>query len=212
MLLPGARARRPMRKDAAVSLVLGAALLLAGLLALLASPERPALLAQVGIHLAAGREAGIPAGLAAGLDWHTSAATALVQEWSMLLLGFPLLVLLGDRLHRWPPVARLTSKAEAYAQAHPNVGVFALGGLTLAPFLPIGALTSVLVGELLRLPAMRLLPVLMGAELLANLTVAIAAAAVFSAFPDPRLAAALVSAAMLVATLVGVLLARRRSR
>lgn len=186
------------RRDVKVVLVIGIALALAGLGALLRAPLRNALAVQVGVHLAAGREAAIPAGLGSGLSWQGSAIAALWFEWSLLLLVFPVLVLLGERLHRVERVKAMLDKAEAFARRRPDAGVLMLGGLTLMPFLPIGALTSALIGETLGLPSARLLATLMGAELIANVTVALAAASVVGFFPDPTFAAFVLAGVVLV--------------
>lgn len=192
------------RRDVRVALAVGIGLAAAGAGALARAPLQGAILLQASIHVVAGREAAIPAGLGAGLSWLASATAALWLEWSMLLLGFPLLVLLGERLHRIGRIRGLLDKAEAFARRRPDAGVLMLGGLTLMPFLPIGALTSALVGDTLGLPAGRLLATLMAAELIANVTVALAAASVIAYFPDPALAAFILAGVIL---LLGALLA-----
>src|SRR5687767_1382986 len=110
-----ARSHPPMRerRDAKIALVLGAALLAVGIGVYLRAPLRGPLSTQLAIHLAAGREAAIPVGVGDGLSWRASALAAVWLEWSMLLLGFPLLVLLGERLHRWARVKRALDRAEA---------------------------------------------------------------------------------------------------
>lgn len=198
-----------MRRDAQIALALGLALAAAGAGALARMPQRGAALAQAGVHLAAGREAAIPVGLGAGLAWPTSATVAVWLEWSMLLLGFPLIVLLGRRLHRVARFRAALDRAESFAKRRPDAGVLVLGGVTLMPFLPIGALTSLLVGETLGLPAPRLLVVLAGAELAANATVALAAASVIASFPDPALAAFALAAAIVLLGVVIAVLPRR---
>ena len=197
------------RRDVQAALVLGAALAAVGVGALLRLPQRADALLQIGVHLAAGREAAIPAGLGAGLSWGSSALLAVWLEWSMLLLGFPLLVLFGRRLHRIAKARAALERAEAFARRRPDAGVLVLGAITLMPFLPIGALTSLLVGETLGLPSVRLLFVLAGAELAANVTVALAAASVIGYFPDPAMAGFALAGFMLVLGLVLGLLPRR---
>lgn len=198
-----------------MALVLGSALLCLGVVLLLAlhaaGQSRPYLI-TISVELLGGREAAIPAGLAAGLPWPSVAATTLLVEWTMLLLGFPLLVLAGHRLMRIPRVGVVFERARERAAARPGTGVLALAALTLTPFLPIGALTSVLIGEMLGLPSRRLLPALLLAELAANLLVAVSAAAVIRLFPDPRVAAGAASAALLLVALGGALAGRRRRR
>lgn len=200
------RVRRP---DAWTALLLGALLLATGALLLWASPHRAPLLGMLGVELVAGREAALPTGIALGLPWTLAALANVWTEWTMLLLGFPLLALAGDRLLRVPRIEALFHRARAFAHARPNVGVLALGGLTLAPFLPIGALTSVLVGEILGLPQRRLVPILLLAEVAANVTYAYAASAVAGLFPDPRLVAALGALALLLVAAVGAWAGRR---
>lgn len=190
-----------------VALLAAMGLLLAGLVA--RDAAGPYLL-LASVELIAGREAAIPAGLTEGLAWHEAAFATTMIEWTMLLLGFPLLVLAGDRLARVRRVEALFHRARVYAQRRPATGVLALGALTLAPFVPVGALTSVLVGEFLGLPSRRLVPVLLGAELVANVTFAYSADAVFGLFPHPRLVAGVASALLLVGALVSALVGRRR--
>lgn len=203
------RAAVPPRRDARIALVAGAALAALGAGALLAAPLRGPLALQLGVHLAAGREAAIPLGIGAGLSWSASATAALWLEWTMLLLGFPLIVLAGERLHRWRRVRAAIERAEAFAARRPDAGVLLLGGLTLMPFLPVGALTSLLIGETLRLPPARLVATLMAAELIANLTVALAADSVLAAFPDPALAALVIAGVIIAIGLLVALLPRR---
>lgn len=197
------------RRDAKVALALGAALLALGFGALMRAPLREGTFAQLGVHLLAGREAAIPLGIGAGLSWRASATAAVWLEWSMLLLGFPLLVLLGERIHRWKRAQATLQRAEDFARRRPDAGVLVLGGVTLMPFLPIGALTSVAVGETLGLPSGRLLATLAGAELIANVTVALASASVVSYFPDPALAALVLAGVMLLIGVAIGLLPRR---
>lgn len=197
------------RRDARVALALGLGLAAAGAGALARAPLQGALALQLGVHLAAGREAAIPTGLGAGLSWVGSAIAAIWIEWTMLLLGFPLLVLAGERLHRIARIRHALDRAEAFARRRPDAGVLVLGGLTLMPFLPIGALTSVLIGETLGLPSGRMLATLMGAELIANLTVALAAASVIGFFPDPALAALVLAGVVIVIGVAVALIPRR---
>lgn len=199
-----------MRRDVAVALTGGVLLVATGVALLLLRPDPWPQLGTVGAELAGGREVAIPTAFSLGLPAPEAAATVLLVEWSMLLLGFPLLVLAGDRLARIPRVEALFHRARERAQAHPNTGVLALGALTLFPFLPVGALTSVLIGEFLGLPARRLVPTLMAAEVLAIVTVTASVYALLPLLPDPRLAAGLMAALLLLAALVGGLLGRRR--
>lgn len=204
-----------MRRDAWIALALGLLLLAAGLTllaALHAAGRSGPHLLTIGVELLGGREAAIPAGLAAGLSWQSVAATTLLVEWTMLLLGFPILVLAGHRLLAFPRVAAVFEAARARAAARPGTGVLALAALTLTPFLPVGALTSVLIGEMLGLPSRRLLPALMLAELAANVVVALSAAAVVGLFPDPRVVAGAASAALLLVALASAFAGRRTRR
>lgn len=164
---------------------------------------------QTGLHLAFGREGAIPAGLAGGLTWMQSFLTAQALEWSMLFLGFPLIVLFGEALHHIRPIRRVLDAAEAFAHRRPNAGILALGGMTLVPWLPFGALTAVFIGEALRLPSRRLLPVIALAELLANLSFALATAFAVSRLPDPRLAAAAIAGVFILLSIGAALWPRR---
>ncbi len=158
---------------------------------------RAALLLQTSVHIAFGREVSIPSGLTAGLAWPQSALAATWLEWSMLFTLFPLLILFGERLHRIARVQDIMDAARRHANKHPNAGVLALGLLTLMPGLPVGALTSAFIGESLRLPSWRLLPVLALAELVANVTIAVATAALVGWLPSPRIGAAVIAVAFL---------------
>lgn len=202
-----------MRKDAVVALALGTILLaldVALLGALLARGAAGPYLVLGSAELVAGREGAIPAGISVGLSWTQAALATTLIEWTMLLLGFPLLVLAGARLARVQRVEAAFHRARVYAHENPSTGVLALGALTLAPFVPVGALTSVLVGEFLGLPSWRLLPVLLAAEVLANVTVAFSAAAVLDLFPHPQLVAALASLALVAGALASAWVARRK--
>lgn len=204
-----------MRRDALVALCGGLLLLALGatLLAGLAlRDEAGPYLLVLTVELAAGREAAIPAGITAGLPWFQAALATNLIEWTMLLLGFPLLVLAGDRLARVRRVEALFHRARLRAQAHPTTGVIGLGALTLVPFLPVGALTAVLVGEFLGLPSKRLLPTLMAAEVAANLGFGLAAGAFLGMFPDPRLPALLLAGLLLAVALLGAFLGGRGER
>lgn len=197
------------RRDVWVSLVLGLVLAVASLGYLAASEDRNPLLVLLAVEIAAGREAGIPAGMAAGLDWKTAAAATTLIEWTSLFLGFPLLALLGTALHRVALIERLSARAQRFAAERPDVGILTLGALTLMPFLPIGALTSVLIGEILRLPTKRLLPVLAASLLLANIAFGAATAAVLDFVPNPRLVAAGMAGLLVLGAGVAALVHRR---
>lgn len=197
------------RRDVWVSLGLGLLLAGASLAYLAASDERNPLLVLLAVEIAAGREAGIPAGIAAGLDWQTAAIAVTLIEWTSLFLGFPLLALLGAALHRMPVVERMSARAQRFAAERPDVGVLSLGALTFMPFLPVGALTSVLIGEILRLPSQRLLPVLAASLALANLAMGAVTAAVLDFVPDPRLVAGGMAALLVAGAAIAALVHRR---
>lgn len=214
-LMPPLPVRPRMRQDAAVALAAGLVLLTLGgglLGALMLRGDAGPFLVVLGVELAAGREAAIPAGLSAGLAWHEAALTTNLIEWTMLLLGFPLLVLAGGRLARVRRVEVLFHRARLHAQAHPNTDVLGLGALTLFPFLPVGALTAVLVGEFLGLPSKRLLPVLLAAEVVANFGFALAASTFLGLFPDPRLPALLLASVLLAVAVAMAVVGSRRER
>lgn len=186
------------RRDAWISLALGAVLAAGSLAYFWASPARAPLAVLLAVEIAAGREASIPAGMAAGLDWQTAALAATLIELTSLFLLFPLLVSLAAGLHRVAWLERHLARAQAFARRRPDVDVLALGALTLMPFLPVGALTSVLIGELLRLPSKYLVPVLAASLVLANIGIALVVAAVLDFVPNPRLVAAGMAALLLV--------------
>lgn len=193
------RAWLPLGLSAVAAVSLGAAFL--------AASPRGAALAQLAMHLAAGREAAIPLGLVGGLPWPTSFLLATLLEWTMLLAVVPLAGLASARLHRWRPVRDAILRAESYAARRPDAGVLFLGAVTLTPFLPIGAITSLFVGVVLGLPKRRLVPVLMLAELAANLYVALAAASLVALFPEPWMGGAFLAA---VALALGLAFGLRR--
>ncbi|HWH08068.1 MAG TPA: hypothetical protein VNX21_02645 [Candidatus Thermoplasmatota archaeon] len=181
----------------------GLGLLLAAALAawVAGAPDRERLAVVAATELAAGREAALSTGLALNVPWARAAALTTGIEWSMLLVGAPLLVLGGDWLRERPWVRRRLARAEAFARERPRTGVLALAALTLTPFLPVGALTSVLIGEVLALPLRLLLPALALAELAANFGFAFLASHALGLLPDPRLGAALMAGALLLAAL-----------
>lgn len=199
------------------TLLVGLALAITGAaLAGLVMAEDPArgraILAVAATDLAAGREPALSLGLAAGLDWRTAAAVTSTVEVTLLFIGFPFLVLAGDWIREKPWAQRMFAKAEARARRRPNSGVVALGALTLAPFIPVGALTSVLVGEVLRLPRTRLLFGLAIANILANIAFGYATAVAIGLFANPALIAALAAGLLILAAVVGGWLASRRER
>lgn len=198
-----------MRRDVRVAAAIGVVIAVSALAFFLASPRKPELLLLLAVEIAGGREAGIPAGIAAGLDWREAAVATSFIELTSLFLLFPLLVALATGLRKVRWFETHLARAQDYAKRNPDVDVLALGALTFMPFLPVGALTSVLIGELLRLPSRYLLPVLAGALVLANATIGYATARVISFFPDPRLVAAAMTALLLVGAGVAWLWHRR---
>lgn len=201
-----------MRRDVVWAGALGVAIAIGSLAYFFASPAKPALLGLLGVEVAGGREASIPAGLYLGLDWREAALAASLIELTSLFLLFPLLVGIAAGLHKVRWLEGMLARAQDYAQRNPQVDVLALGAITFMPFLPIGALTSVLVGELLRLPSRYLLPVLAGALVLANVATAYATARLLALFPDPRLVAAGMTLLLLAGAGVAWLWHRRAER
>ena len=201
------RVRRPLLWTLAL---LGAALALLLGLWVATAEDRVDLLLVASAELVAGRETALTTAVARGVPWARAATLTTGIEWSMLLVGTPLLVLGGDwvRERRW--VRRRLARAEAYARRRPRAGVLALAALTLMPFVPVGALTSVLVGEVLTLPLVLLLPALALAELLANVGFALLASRTLGLLPDPAWAAALVAGALLLTALAMTLWPARR--
>ena len=201
----------PSRRDVLVSLALGVAIAATALVFLALHPQKPALLALLAAEVVWGREVGIPTGIGAGLDWQTAAlATSLIELTSLFAL-FPLLVGLAAGLHKVRWLESSLAKAQDYARRNPDVDALALGALTLMPFVPVGALTSVLIGELLRLPSRYLLPTLAAALVMANVLFAFAASRVLAFFPDPQLVA-FAMAALVVAVGAAIWLVARRKR
>lgn len=174
------------------------------------APDRTQLLVVAGTELAAGRETALSTALALHVPWARAATLTTGIEWSMLLVGAPLLILGGDWIRERPFLRRRLARAEAYARRHPRTGVLALGGLTLMPFFPVGALTSVLVGEMLTLPMVLLIPALALAELAANFGFAFLASRTLALLPDPRLGAAVMAGTLLLAVLALAFWPRRK--
>lgn len=175
------------------------------------APDRSRLLLVAATELAAGRETALSTALAADVPWPRAATLTTGIEWSMLLVGAPLLILGGDWVRERRLVQRHLAHAEAHARARPRAGVLALAALTLMPFFPLGALTSVLIGEILRLPMRILLPALALAELAANFGFAFLASHAFGLLPDPRMGAAIVAAVLLASIATMVVWRRRRA-
>lgn len=204
--LPGGVARRDVVGSLALGVVLAASAL--GYFAL--HPRKADLLLVLSAEIVGGREVSIPTGIALGLDWPTLALVASLIELVSLFLLFPVLVGLAAGLHKVRWLEGALARAQDYARRNPDVDVLALGALTLFPFLPIGALTSVLVGEMLRIPSRYLLPVLAGAVVLANVGTAWATAKLLSYVPHPQLVAAGMAILLLLVAGVAYLVHRRR--
>jgi hypothetical protein len=187
-----------VRKDAQLAGVLGIALAATAIVYLFGHAQREALLILLTIEILGGREASIPAGLAQRLDWRTAATAVSLIELTSLFLLFPLLVALAAGLRKMRWLDTMLARARAFALRNPDVDVLALGALTLMPFLPVGALTSVLIGELLRLPSRYLLPTLAVSLVLANVITAYAMDRLISIFPDPQLVAGVMTGLLLV--------------
>lgn len=202
--------RAVKRADVLVAGLLGVVLAITALAYLLSHAQRDALLVLLSIEIVGGREASIPSGLAQGLDWHTAAVAVSLIELTSLFLLFPLLVALATGLTRVRWFDATLARARAYASRNPDVDVLALGALTLMPFLPVGALTSVLIGELLRLPSRYLLPTLAAALVLANVLTAYAMDRLISVFPNPQLVAAVMTVLLLAGAGIAWLLHRAR--
>lgn len=200
------------RPDALVAFGLGVAIALGALLFFALHPQKPELLALLAAEIAGGREVGIPTGIALGLGWQSAAVATTFIELTSLFLLFPLLVALAAGLHQVRWLESSLTKAQDYARRNPDVDVLALGALTFAPFVPVGALTSVLIGELLRLPSRYLLPVLAAALVLANIVTGFATAKVLSFFPNPQLVAAMMTALLLLVAAGAWLVHRLRRR
>lgn len=174
------------------------------------APDRGRLALIAGTELAAGRETALSTGLAAGIPWSRAATVTTGIEWTMLLVGAPLLILGGDLLRETKWLRKRLAKAEAHARKRPRTGILALASLTLMPFFPLGALTSVLVGEVLTLPQARLIPTLLAAEVAANFGFAYLAGKAIGLLPDPRLGAALIAGTLLLIVLTVALWPKRR--
>lgn len=198
------------RRDVPLAFAIGVTLALASLAYLYAHPRKVDLLAVLGLEILGGREVSLPAGLALDLSWPELALVVSLIELTSLFLLFPVLVGLAAGLHRVRWLEGALAKAQDYARRNPDVDVLALGALTLMPFLPVGALTSVLIGELLRVPSRYLLPTLAAALVLANVSLAWATAKLLSYLPHPQLVAAGMAGVLLVGAGVAYLWHRRR--
>lgn len=199
------------RPDAIVAFVVGLGVATCALLYFALHPQKPELLALLAAEIAGGREVGIPTGIGVGLTWQSAAIATTLIELTSLFLLFPLLVALAAGLHHVRWLETSLARAQDYARRNPDVDVLALGALTFIPFVPVGALTSVLIGELLRLPSRYLLPVLAAALVLTNVVTGFATAKVLSFFPNPQLVAGIMAAILLLVA-AGVWLAHRMRR
>jgi uncharacterized membrane protein len=200
------------RRDVPIAFGLGLVVASVALAFVFASAKRGALLVLLAAEIVGGREPAIPAGIARGLSWQEAATATTLIELTSLFLLFPVLVGLASGLHRWPWLESTLRVAQRYAQRRPDVDVLALCGLTLAPFLPIGALSSVLVGEMLRLPSRWLLPGLAVTLVIANVSFAFAVGALLRSVPHPALVAGILSGALLLGAGVAWLAHRRADR
>lgn len=174
--------------------------------------DRNRLLLVAATELAAGRETALSTGLAAGVAWSRAATVTLGIEWTMLLVGAPLLILFGDVLRERPFLRKRLARAEAYAATRPRTGIVALSALTLMPFFPLGALTSVLIGEVLTLPQRKLIPALLASEVVANFAFAFLASQAIGLLPDPRMGAGIIAGTLLLAVIAVALWPRKRAQ
>lgn len=200
------------RRDVPIAGAIGVLFAVVSLLYLLASEQRGKLLVLLALEIAGGREASLPAGLATGLTWREAAVAASLIELTALFALFPVLVALASGLHKVRWLESLLARAQAYARKNPDVDVLALGALSFMPFLPVGALTSALIGEMLRLPSRYLLPVLAGSIVIANIVTAYALARLIALFPHPELVAAGMTLALLLGAGIAALVHRWRRR
>lgn len=200
------------RRDVPLAAALGVLIALSALAWFALHAQKGALLALLAVEIVGGREPAIPTGLARGLSWQdTAIATSLIELTSLFLL-FPLLVALAAGLKRVGWLDASLARAQAFAQRNPDVDILALAGLTIMPFLPVGALTSVLIGELLRLPSRWLLPALAASLIAANVGFAWATARVLSFLPHPQLVAGAMAALLLVGAALAWLAHRLHAR
>lgn len=177
----------------------------------LAPARRGLVLLVLGLDLAAGREASIPAALAAELPWPSAGLLVTLLQWSYVLALAPILLAAGGRLRGWGPLRGIAETGDALAKRFPQAGVFSLAGLAVFPFLPIGALTALLAGRVLGVPALRLLAAILAAQAVANTLWALAASRALALLPDPRLGAALVAAGFVAVAVASWWAKRRRT-
>lgn len=103
-------------------------------------------------------------------------------------------------------------RAQAFARKRPDVCILALCALPRMPFVPIGALTSVLVGEMLRIRARWLLPGLAVTLVVANASFAYAVGTLLRSLPHPAIAAGAMSGLILAGAGAAWLAHRRAER
>lgn len=165
-------------------LLVGIALTLGGILFILAvslsDPAAGATLLGVALaHAAVGRETSIPAALAAGWSVPAATAYAFYLDAVNLITTLPLLVLLeGTLRRRFPRLDAWLAEEEARARALPPrrkaSGLLALGGASVVPFLPVGAVASGVAGVVLGYSFLPLLGVLLLAAFVTDVAFGVA--------------------------------------
>jgi len=150
---------------------------LAGQLAALAwlvPDQARAMAVGLGTELAFGREAGIPAGLAAGLHPLLMWETSVVQDFATAFLGYPVFLYL---LHRFRDkdvyLMRRLRRIEQQAQEHERFvhrwGPLGIGLFMLIPFLVNGPFVALILGRLTGIHTRQLLaPVVLATVLVAG--------------------------------------------
>lgn len=205
----------PLRSEVALALF-GVAMwgLLAAQLAVLAglAPDQArAMAVGLGTELAFGREAGIPAGLAAGLHPLLMWETSVVQDFATAFLGYPVFLYLLHRyqdrdLYLMRRLRRIEAKAAEHQQFVHRWGPLGIALFMFVPFLVNGPFVALVLGRLTGIHTRQLLLPVLGA------TIVIAGAWTFAldgmlrlaGAVDPRLGYAAAGLAVVIVATLGI--------
>lgn len=203
----------------AVGLVIVATALVLGVLTFIANPDlAKAGAAQVAAHAFLGRETGVPMGIALGVPRLVVGLLAAMQDVTILLIGYTLVITLGRR------VSMLGFLDQAVHKPHPLRDAFAkktkAGGIaTLAvslwiPFFPGGALLAALLARAAGYPPRLFLPILAASAVIADVmyvTLVGELAARFGVWPVVAVSFGIVATVSLLAFVRGRLKSRADS-
>lgn len=153
-------------------IVLGA--LIMGVLTFLADPDLArAAAGQVAAHALVGRETGIPVGLALGVPRVVVAGLAAMQDVAILLIGYALVVTIGQRATTIGWLDRIIHKPhpqrDAFAKRTQAGGVAALSLSLWIPFFPGGALVAALLARAAGYAPKFFLPALAASAVIADI-------------------------------------------